>query len=462
MKWHRIVLDEAHTIRNRSTAISRSCCALQGVHRWAMTGTPIVNSAEDVFSLFKFLWFRPFCDIRFFNSRILSRIQKVRRRPDEDQAPRRGPSAASQRKGVRELQVALAAVTMRRRKDSTFGGAPIVSLPPRTVNVVQIPFATPEERSFYDSIEQKSQDRFEEYARRGFAVNYANILVLLTRLRQAAVHPHLAQSAVQQLLNGVKVTADEAADGVEAEDTPEKLTEETKAELLAKLIAPDAGECCICMEIPVLPRITLCGHGPFCKECILRVLENQDQETRCGKCPLCRKGLTPGQLYSEDDVRPPWWQQLRAKAAALEASKAAVLAAAGGGGGNADEEGGEEDDEAPWVASTKLSATVEQLKAFQAADEEANCSRPAGAPAQATKSVDFSLFYKALALLGRPLEEAGIRYAVLDGKMTMMQRAAVVQDFVRDPSLTVMLCTTCSAGQGLNLTVACRVILLDV
>lgn len=56
-----------------------------------------------------------------------------------------------------EAQVALSAVTMRRRKDSTFGGAPIVNLPPRTVNVVQIPFATAEERRFYDSIEQKSQ-----------------------------------------------------------------------------------------------------------------------------------------------------------------------------------------------------------------------------------------------------------------------------------------------------------------
>lgn len=60
--WHsvpcRIVLDEAHTIRNRRTEMSRACCALQGGHHWLMTGTPIVNSAEDVFQLFKFLWYR--------------------------------------------------------------------------------------------------------------------------------------------------------------------------------------------------------------------------------------------------------------------------------------------------------------------------------------------------------------------------------------------------------------------
>ena len=54
----RIVLDEAHLIRNRRTEVSRGCCSLTGTHRWAVTGTPIVNSAEDVFALFKFLWYR--------------------------------------------------------------------------------------------------------------------------------------------------------------------------------------------------------------------------------------------------------------------------------------------------------------------------------------------------------------------------------------------------------------------
>lgn len=44
----------------------------------------------------------------------------------------------------------------------------------------------------------RSQEVFLRYARQGFAVNYANILVLLTRLRQACVHPFLSQSAVEQ------------------------------------------------------------------------------------------------------------------------------------------------------------------------------------------------------------------------------------------------------------------------
>ena len=69
---------------------------------------------------------------------------------------------------------------------------------------------------------------------------------------------------------------------------------------------------------------------------------------------------------------------------------------------------------------------------------------------------------KALALLERPLGEAGIDYEVLDGSMSLEARALVVRRFMQDPGLSVLLCTTRSAGQGLNLVAATRVILLDV
>ena len=36
--WHRVVLDEAHTIRNRTTKLFKAATALQATHRWAVTG----------------------------------------------------------------------------------------------------------------------------------------------------------------------------------------------------------------------------------------------------------------------------------------------------------------------------------------------------------------------------------------------------------------------------------------
>ncbi|ORX63571.1 hypothetical protein DL89DRAFT_211706, partial [Linderina pennispora] len=41
--WHRVVLDEAHTIKERRTATSHSAHALSADRRWCLTGTPIQN-----------------------------------------------------------------------------------------------------------------------------------------------------------------------------------------------------------------------------------------------------------------------------------------------------------------------------------------------------------------------------------------------------------------------------------
>lgn len=41
VKWWRIVLDEAHNIKNRKTKAALACCDLEGKFRWCLTGTPM-------------------------------------------------------------------------------------------------------------------------------------------------------------------------------------------------------------------------------------------------------------------------------------------------------------------------------------------------------------------------------------------------------------------------------------
>jgi hypothetical protein len=58
VSWDRIILDEAHRIRNTKTATGSRILKLRAKYRWALTATPIVNSFNDVVSYLKFIGFK--------------------------------------------------------------------------------------------------------------------------------------------------------------------------------------------------------------------------------------------------------------------------------------------------------------------------------------------------------------------------------------------------------------------
>lgn len=63
VKWRRIILDEAHVIRNHKAKMSEAVVDLRGRYRWALTGTPVQNKEMDVYALLKFLRCSPFDDL---------------------------------------------------------------------------------------------------------------------------------------------------------------------------------------------------------------------------------------------------------------------------------------------------------------------------------------------------------------------------------------------------------------
>ncbi|KAK0716577.1 SNF2 family N-terminal domain-containing protein [Apiosordaria backusii] len=73
--WYRIVLDEAHIIRNWSTKQFRAVNSLSSHIRWCMTGTPVQNGVGDIGSLVRFLRLPVLGDAANFRKHILDKTK---------------------------------------------------------------------------------------------------------------------------------------------------------------------------------------------------------------------------------------------------------------------------------------------------------------------------------------------------------------------------------------------------
>ncbi|KAH0262783.1 hypothetical protein KCU91_g13171, partial [Aureobasidium melanogenum] len=62
LTYHRLILDEAHSIKTRTTQVAKACFALKGKYKWCLSGTPVQNRIGEFFSLLRFLEVRPFAD----------------------------------------------------------------------------------------------------------------------------------------------------------------------------------------------------------------------------------------------------------------------------------------------------------------------------------------------------------------------------------------------------------------
>ena len=55
VNWNRVILDEAHEIRNPKSKLTQSIMSLKSPIRWIVTGTPVFNSMRDFVTLCEFL-----------------------------------------------------------------------------------------------------------------------------------------------------------------------------------------------------------------------------------------------------------------------------------------------------------------------------------------------------------------------------------------------------------------------
>ncbi|ORY23357.1 SNF2 family N-terminal domain-domain-containing protein [Naematelia encephala] len=223
VKWLRVVIDEAQNIKNRNTKAAKASVGLRAKFRWCLTGTPIQNNVEELFSLFKFLRARPLDNWDTFRARISSLVKN-------------GQTQVA----MKRLHVVLKAIMLRRTKDATIGGKPILNLPERIVQVVQCDFDN-EERAFYDALQTQTALTFNKFMKAGTAMaNYTSVLTLLLRLRQACDHPSLVTTSWTTDADAVGNKPAEAEAAAEDSDADEL------ADMLGALGVAGSKTCEIC------------------------------------------------------------------------------------------------------------------------------------------------------------------------------------------------------------------------
>ena len=103
------------------------------------------NRLDELFSQIKFLRIKPYNEWQKFRNDFITPMK----------------SDYTREKAMRMLQTLCKAIMLRRTKESTFEGQPILVLPPRTTEVLNPEFSEDEE-TFYRALENRTQLQFNK------------------------------------------------------------------------------------------------------------------------------------------------------------------------------------------------------------------------------------------------------------------------------------------------------------
>ncbi|XP_022777032.1 DNA repair protein RAD16 isoform X2 [Durio zibethinus] len=205
VKWERIILDEAHFVKDRRCNTAKAVLTLESLYKWALSGTPLQNRVGELYSLVRFLQIVPYsyylckdCDCRtldyssstqcsncphnsvrhfcWWNKYVATPIQQY------------GNGEIGKRAMILLKHKILKNIVLRRTKK---GRAADLALPPRIISLRRDTMDI-KETDYYESLYSESQAQFNTYVQAGTVMNnYAHIFDLLTRLRQVTACSHV-------------------------------------------------------------------------------------------------------------------------------------------------------------------------------------------------------------------------------------------------------------------------------
>ncbi len=428
LDFFRVILDEAHFIKNRQSKTAKACYEINAQHRWVLTGTPIVNRLEDLFSLVRFLRVEPWSNFSFWKTFITVPFE-----------------SKDFIRALDVVQTVLEPLVLRRTKDmKTPDGEALVPLPPRTIEIEEIELSKPE-REVYDYIYNRAKRTFAATMEAGTLMkSYTTIFAQILRLRQSCCHPILTRNktiaaeeeeaaAASDVVNGL-------ADDMDLQELIDRFTSDSGeqdanrfgAHVLQQIQDDAANECPICAEEPMIePTVTGCWHSA-CKSCLVNYIEHQKDKGNLPLCFNCREPINQRDLfeiirhdpdpYPDTDADPSTTSPLQPARISLRRLTA--------------------------NASAKITALVTHLQRLRHTNPR-------------SKAVVFSQFTSFLDLISPALAREQIPHLRFDGAMAQKARAAVLHDFGARTSGVVLLLSLRAGGVGLNLTMAQNVFMMD-
>ncbi|KAI4152099.1 MAG: hypothetical protein L6R39_001899 [Caloplaca ligustica] len=448
LDFFRVILDEAHFIKNRQSKTAKACYEINAQHRWVLTGTPIVNRLEDLFSLVRFLRVEPWNNFSFWKTFITV--------PFESKDVLRALDV---------VQTVLEPLVLRRTKDmKTPDGQALVPLPPRTIDIEEIELSK-QEREVYDYIYTRAKRTFNATMEAGTLLkSYTTIFAQILRLRQSCCHPILTRNkAIAAEEEDAAAAADVAnglADDMDLQELIERFTSDSGneedisnrfgAHVLQQIQTEANNECPICTEEPMIePSVTGCWHSA-CKQCLLDYIQHQKEKQELPLCFNCREPINQRDIFEivrEDDgdvendrseqssadlysSTPPGPTSLTRPTSSSKPPPKISLRRISNS------------------SSAKIAALLTHLKALRQSSPH-------------TKSVVFSQFTSFLDLIGPALTAARIPFLRFDGTMSQKLRSTTISSFTESTKGMVLLLSLRAGGVGLNLTAARRVFMMD-
>ena len=501
--WYRVILDEAHTIKNRNAKATQACYALRAEYRWCLTGTPMQNHLDELQSLIKFLRIKPYNELSVWRDQITRPMTNGR-----------GGVA------MKRLQFYLKAFMKRRTKDvlkaagalnpggkATIEGKPNTGfkITERKIKKVVATF-TDKEREFYERLEQRT-DRSLEQMMGGAKLSYASALVLLLRLRQACNHPELVGGSMAEDKDALTTGQNNGLQSPKKSKVVDKDLDDV-ADLLGGL-SVQTKQCDVCQLQLTKEEVT--ANAIRCNNCerdLVAFKNNKKVRKRCKD----RSGISTKANYEANTVKRyarPIAKDSDDEGEDDEGEGDWVVAGIQRHTPNLGKAGGSDDENAEgggeWLVSddtdTGDESSVQVLgsrrKEVIHLDDSSDNSEPSsditdeeeddgesGSHERAAvsmvtstkiqyllrilrkesrnhKFIVFSQFTSMLNLIEPFLKKEGLVYTRYDGSMRNDHREASLERLRNEKRTRILLCSLKCGSLGLNLTAASRVVILE-